>query len=396
MVLFLVLNYSLLLCRFRGTPLPSRLAHPVSIEDQEALSDSAKKILQKLQVETVSAVYRNPLLATFSFSFILVSVLLIFRVKNLLQEVGAFEPQAYGTRLPVRRAQSPERSTESHSLHRGRALDTSSSSAASQSSRSKFGAFKPSSHPRTADTTLPAGLLALKTGSPRTPGANTLGSQTSGRLGHHTSSLTYDIGVSSKTSNLLGDIVHVQTSPAAQKGSKGHHNEKPNQNENAAYNVDGVKGTREEGDEEAFRAKRRLLKEKLSGFHEQLSAKSERTRKEHGLVRRLQEKEDLDQVPASTARAWAEAKHVSAVLRQQGSESTGHVPSSVLRNILDQSPVTVVEISSAPQAGSLIDRERARERESERTRERDSETARQRARSASRLRSSRPPPGGER
>ena len=117
--------------------------------------------------------------------------------------------------------------------------------------------------------------------------------------------------------------MHVQTSPAAQKGSKGHRNEKPNQNEKAADNVDGVKGTREEGDEEAAREKLRLLEEKLSGLHKQLSAQSERTRKQHGLVRRLQEKQDLD-----TARARQQGNRIHPYLSSREGDAANMMASS--------------------------------------------------------------------
>ncbi len=117
--------------------------------------------------------------------------------------------------------------------------------------------------------------------------------------------------------------MHVQTSPAAQRGSKGHRNEKPNQNEKATENVDGVKGTREEGDEEAAREKLRLLEEKLSGLHKQLSAQSERTRKQHGLVRRLQEKQDLD-----TARARQQGNRIHPYLSSREGDAAKMMASS--------------------------------------------------------------------
>jgi len=82
MVLFLFLNYSLLLCSFRGTPLPSRQGQPVLIQ----AGDTRSAARSQVQIAAVSALYLNHLLATFSLSFLLVSVLLIFRVKNLLQD----------------------------------------------------------------------------------------------------------------------------------------------------------------------------------------------------------------------------------------------------------------------------------------------------------------------
>jgi hypothetical protein len=70
MVLFLFLNYSLLLCSFSGTPLPSRQGQPVLIQARDTQSAARRSLAPvsiqardtqsaaRIQIAAVSALYK--------------------------------------------------------------------------------------------------------------------------------------------------------------------------------------------------------------------------------------------------------------------------------------------------------------------------------------------------
>ena len=113
------------------------------------------------------------------------------------------------------------------------------------------------------------------------------------------------------------EVMDVENQPAAQKASKESRNEK------GADKDEELKESREASDEEAAREKLRLLEEKLGGLHQQLSAQSERTNKQHSLVRRLQEKQDLD-----VARARQQGSRIYPYLSSREGDAANMLASS--------------------------------------------------------------------
>ena len=311
-----------------------------------------------VQIAAVSALYLNHLLATFSLSFLLVSVLLIFRVKNLLQDIynlssprsttpsvgeggySDYRPQTPGAKKISESAlylnSLPSRLPPSLPPFSSPSLPHSPSLPLSlPRDYSGYSGYSPQSPGETTLRLQASSLLGdvSMSGSPWTSGPTTSRSQTSSLFGGVMSEpprtlLSYDnVCVSSRLrdSSLFFDV-SMSGSPS----------------------TPGATTSRSETSS-VFGGVSISVPPPTLLSYDNVSVSS----KTSDLLGALGKASDNVE-----ARAYAEAKRAAASSRQQGSEPTPrfaparNVSTSVLRNFLDQRPVADLEFSSPPPATS--------------------------------------------